>query len=208
MDYIYQVDFTDFPTSLEQVSVAKSDRDDYAKLSLGLSDGFVYTKQVFDLFDPYTYTAWENLDKVYCLKAAEWHCRTSMTNKHNTHTLMVANGNVLFCKERLPTPTEVDSIYSIFSQWNGSNAASHIGGYPFRIYIMRYMPDESVEEDYYADESQQVDEKPTLAWDEDNIPPPPQNSPVLRRSERLAKKKVRRSQRLSELPRVDYAGME
>ena len=215
MDYIYQSDFTYFPTSLEQIAAARSNRDKYAAIILGLADDFTYTKYVFNMFNPYTYTVWENFDNIYCHKVAEWHCRTSMTNSHKQHYLLVANGNVIYCRESLPTADEINSIYTTFMEWNGASAPGYVGGFPFRIYTMKYVPcaeetgeeEEAVEEEYYADESQQVDEKPILEWDE-SIPAPPQNSPVLRRSERLAKKNVRRSKRLSELARVDYTGME
>jgi len=214
MDYIYQSDFTYFPTSLEQIAAARYNRDKYAEITLDLADDFKYTKYVFNMFNTYTYNVWENFDNSYCHKVAEWHCRTSMTNSHKQHYLLIANGNVIYCRESLPTADEINSIYTTFMEWNGASAPGYVGGFPFRIYTLKYVPcaeetgdEEADEEEYYADESQQVDEKPTLEWDED-VPPLPQNSPVLRRSARLAKKNPRRSQRLSGIERVDYTGME
>lgn len=196
MEYIYQEDFTYFPTSLDQIVAARSERDTYTATTLDLINNFIYTKSVFELFNTHTYTVWENFDKVYCQKAAEWYCYTKMTNSSKIHNLLVANGNVLYCRENQPTADEINSIYTKFMEWNGAGAAGSVGGYPFRIYSIKYIP--SFE---YSDESE-VEEP--VAWPT-TIPPPPQSSPKLRRSERLAKKNVRRCERLSKLPRVDYS---
>jgi hypothetical protein len=213
MEYIYQADFEDFPTSLDQVEAARVERDGFAEVTLGLASPIIYTRSVFTSFDIYSYGIWLNFDKMYCVKAGEWHCANKMTNKHKTHHLLVGNGNVIYCNENVPTADEINTLFTSFMVWNGSNAASHIGGFPFTIYHMRYVPkeDESDSVEYEADVSQAVEEeedaKPSIDLYNSTIPPPPQNSPVLRRSERLAKKKLRRSQRIAKMPDVDYTGM-
>jgi hypothetical protein len=214
MEYIYQADFTDFPTSLDQVEAAKIDRDCYAEVTLGLAAPIKYTRAVFEYFDPYTYNVWENLDRTYCLKAAEWHCRTAMSNKHTQHTILVGNGGVMYCREAEPSAAELNDMYNTFMEWNGSKAPASIGGFPFRIYMMKYVPDESSSESESTfagasapAEEEESDAKPTIELDDISIPPPPQNSPVLRRSERLAKKKVRRSKRIADQTPVDYSDM-
>lgn len=222
MEYIYQADFADYATSLDQVEAAKIDRDGYAEVTLGLAAPIKYTRAVFEYFDPYTYNVWENLDRTYCLKAAEWHCRTAMSNKDKEHTLLVGNGGVMYCREAEPSADELNDMYTTFMEWNGSKAPQSIGGFPFRIYMMKYIPDEYSSESSSEPEStfagvgyepeaeeaeEEMDAKPTIDIYDMSIPPPPQNSPVLRRSERLAKKKVRRSRRIAGQPHVDYSDM-
>ena len=230
MEYIYQTDFTEFPISSYDVYEARYQRDRYAREVLTLPDEFVYTANIYELFDQYTCSAWYNLDRIYCLKAAELQCSTSMSNKQKKHYLLVSNGNILYCREEPPTSEQISTVYKAFLEWNGSNAESNIGGFPFALYPMVYLPEEiivdqtavetAVGEYYEADESQQTESaaapqqeqeqepKPTIDLYNSEIPPPPPSSPVLRRSERLAKKKTRKSQRLSGLPRIDYSGME
>lgn len=212
MEYIYQADFEDFPTSLEQVEASRVERDGFAEVMLGLASPIKYTRAIFTSFDIYSYGIWANYDRIYCVKAGEWHCANKMTNKNKTHHLLVANGAVMYCKEYVPTADEINTLFTQFMEWHGSNAESHIGGFPFTIYHILYVPkeDESGSE-YEADVSQTVEEeedaKPSIDLYDSTVPPPPQNSPVLRRSERLAKKKLRRSRRIAGMPDVDYSGM-
>ena len=158
MDFIFASDLKEMPTSIELVESAKAERDEYAKYTLGFDEHITYTKYVYELFDMYTYKQWLNLDKEYCRKSVEKYC-SLMTNKDEHRFLLVANGNVLYCRETMPTEDETSAIYMAFLKWNGSSGDPNLGGFPFRMYMMYYMPVEA---------------------------PPP--SPVLRRSERLASK--------------------
>lgn len=158
MDFIFASDLKEMPTSIELVESAKAERDEYIKYVLDLNEKFTYTKNVYDMFDFYTYKQWANLDKEYCRKSVEKYC-SQMMNKDNHKFLLVANGYVLYCRETLPTEDETSAIYIAFLKWNGSSGDPANGGFPFRMYLMYYMPVES---------------------------PPP--SPTLRRSERLANK--------------------
>lgn len=227
MEYIYQADFTEFPTDSYNVHVARCQRDAYARETLMLPDEFTYTEDVYNKFNQYTCNVWYNLDRIYCVKAAELHCRTTMNKKNKNHHLLVANGNVLYCREVAPTYEQITTIHETFLEWNGSNAASNIGGFPFAIYEMTYIAvdvdedetSDELAEEFGENENQQTEEsaaapqqyaepKPTIDLYDSEIPPPPKNSPVLRRSTRLAKKKARRSERLSSIPRVNYSGMD
>ncbi len=158
MDFIFASDLSEFPVCNERVEYARYERDEYAVNTLGLPATFKYTRSVYELFDLYTYTQWANLDKEFCRKSVEKYC-SQMKNKENHVFVLVANGNILYCRDTMPTQEETYTIYMAFLKWNGSSADSTVGGFPFRMYMMYYMPVEA---------------------------PPP--SPVLRRSERLANK--------------------
>jgi hypothetical protein len=158
MDFIFASDLSEYPVSSERVEYARYQRDEYAKSILGLPDTFKYTRSVYELFDYYTYKQWANLDKEFCHKAVEKYC-SQMMNKENHLFMLVANGNILYSRNTMPTEDEMYAIYVAFLKWNGSSADPSIGGFPFAMYMMYYMPIEA---------------------------PPP--SPVLRRSERLANK--------------------
>lgn len=157
MDIVFASDLKEFPVSVELVESARVERDEYAKNILGL-DNFTYTKSVYELFDFYTYKQWINLDKEYCRRSVEKYCTLKM-NKDNSKFILVANGIVLYCRDTIPTEDETYAIYTAFLKWNGSSGDPNLGGFPFRMYMMYYMPVEA-----------------------------PPSSPVLRRSERLANK--------------------